>query len=275
MRPINWYNPEQNVFGAIARAQDRGDVVAPFNVPPWLLGVAPGTPALPMPEAGQVSFRGNVRRPSYAQTVAATFGYGDAGACVCATPPEASGPGDAYEYVRAAFVDAAPDWGWDLSVINAQDWNNPQTVADSLALLAGMLAEYCKVPMAATSAALANAEFQIPDFNNALHTLVNQYCPQLAPAPTETTTTVGGDECPIGERMTEVPVYVNGRQVGTSMICAPLDRIVVPPGDEKEPNGTGEKKEEKNGYPVWGYYVAGGVGLLALGGVAYYATRKR
>lgn len=279
MKPINWYNPEQNVFGAIARAQNRGDVVAPFNVPPWLLGVAPGTPALPLPDAGQVSFRGNVRRPNYAQTVQATFGYGDAGACCLSCErggpceSEAGALGDQFERVRQNFLTAASVWGWNMSDINAVDWSAAGNVREVMDFLIGMVAEFCGVPYDTANAALTNAAFSEDPtaLRTALYDMNREYCPELAPAVPESTVqvVVGGDECPAGETMTDVPVFVNGVQVGTSTICAPLERL----GDETETNG--EKKEEKNGYPVWGYYVAGGVGLLALGGVAYYATRNR
>ncbi len=275
MKAINWYNPEQNVFGAIARAQNRGDVVEPFGVPPWLLGVAPGTPALP--DAGQVSFRGNVRSPNYAQTVQATFGYGDAGACCLSCErggpceSEAGGVGDQFERVRQNFLNAAPVWGWNVADINSVDWNDPAPVGEAMDFLIGMVAELCGVPYDTAKGALTNAAFSQDStaLTTALYDINREYCPELAPAVPPSTVGVG-DECPAGEGMTEVPVYVNGVQVGTSTTCTPLQVV-----DEKALNGTGEKKEDKKGYPVWGYAVAGGVGLLALGGVAYYATRKR
>ena len=278
MRDINWYNPEQNVFRAIARAQNRGAVVEPYGVPEWLLGVAPGTPALP--DAGQVSFRGNVRRPSYGQTVAATFGYADAGACPpCRQREAGDAMTDAYENARRNFLDAAETWGWNVADINAVDWSDDDAVGDVLKLLIGMVSEFCGVPYATAAARIGEATF-LPDstaLNRALLAIAAEYCPNLTPAtPVEVDALppdwTAPDYCPAGETMTEIPVYVNGKQVGTSKICAPVDRVIIPPGDETELNGA---KEKKKAYPVWGYYVAGGVGLLAVGGVAYYATRNR
>lgn len=235
MRSINWYNPEESVFPAIAEAQARGDVVPPHMVPSWLLGVVPGTPALPS-EAGQVSFRGGWR-PTEAETIVATFGYGDAGA---ANPcgREAGAAGDAYDKIRLAYIAAAGDWGWDISEINALDWNLAETANNSNRLLTGMLAEYCGVPTAVATERFMATRFEPAAFRAAILSLVGEFCPQSLPETVTTTT-----------------VVENG-----------VEKIII---EDKEP----EKK--KGGYPVWGYALAGTGLLVVIGGVAYYTTRKR